>query len=110
MLIQANKTLFCSPKRSELCFTRPSRTGKSQTITNIIAEAIADGKKVLFVSEKMAALQVVYNRLASVGLADFCLTLHSHKANKKEILNELANSINVDRTRVREEALAQLEL
>lgn len=58
----------------------------------------------------MAALQVVYNRLASVGLADFCLTLHSHKANKKEILNELANSINVDRTRVREEALAQLEL
>ena len=88
----------------------PPGTGKSQTITNIIAEAVADGKKVLFVSEKMAALQVVYNRMASVGLADFCFTLHSHKANKKEILRDLANSINIDRTRVWEEALAQLEL
>ena len=71
----------------------PPGTGKSQTITNIIAEAIADGKKVLFVSEKMAALQVVYKRLTNVGLADFCFTLHSHKAKKKEILRELANSI-----------------
>ena len=88
----------------------PPGTGKSQTITNIIAEAIADGKKVLFVSEKMAALQVVYNRLASVGLSDFCFTLHSHKAKKKEILRELANSISIDHTRVRDEALAQLDL
>ena len=88
----------------------PPGTGKSQTITNIIAEAIADGKKVLFVSEKMAALQVVYNRLASVGLADFCFTLHSHKAKKKDILRDLANSINIDRTRVRDEALAQLDM
>ena len=73
-------------------------------------EAIADGKKVLFVSEKMAALQVVYNRLANVGLADFCLTLHSHKAKKKDILRDLANSINIDHTRVRDEALTQLDL
>ena len=102
--------ILLSKKGASFVLQGPPGTGKSQTITNIIAEAIADGKKVLFVSEKMAALQVVYNRLASVGLADFCLTLHSHKANKKEILNELANSINVDRTRVREEALAQLEL
>ena len=64
----------------------------------------------LFVSEKMAALQVVYNRLTSVGLADFCFTLHSYKAKKKEILRDLANSINIDRTRVRDEALAQLDL
>lgn len=102
--------ILLSKKGVSFVLQGPPGTGKSQTITNIIAEAIADGKKVLFVSEKMAALQVVYNRLASVGLADFCLTLHSHKANKKEILRELANSINVDRTRVREEALAQLEL
>lgn len=87
----------------------PPGTGKSQTITNIISEALADGKKVLFVSEKMAALQVVHNRLTSVGLADFCFTLHSHKANKKEILRELANSISFDRKRVREEAIAQLD-
>lgn len=102
--------ILLSKKGASFVLQGPPGTGKSQTITNIIAEAIADGKKVLFVSEKMAALQVVYNRLASVGLADFCLTLHSHKANKKEILRELANSINIDRTRVREEALAQLEL
>ncbi|MBD5396521.1 DUF3320 domain-containing protein [bacterium] len=86
----------------------PPGTGKSQTITNIISEAIADGKKVLFVSEKMAALQVVYNRLVSVGLGDFGFTLHSHKANKKEILNELANSISIDRKKVTDEALTQL--
>ena len=56
----------------------------------------------------MAALQVVYNRLVSVGLGDFCFTLHSHKANKKEILSELANSISIDRKKVTEEALTQL--
>jgi Superfamily I DNA and RNA helicases and helicase subunits len=88
----------------------PPGTGKSQTITNLISEALADGKKILFVSEKMAALQVVYNRLANVGLADFCFTLHSHKANKKEILRELANSISMDRKKVREEALLQLDI
>lgn len=86
----------------------PPGTGKSQTITNIISEAIADGKKVLFVSEKMAALQVVYNRLVSAGLGDFCFTLHSHKANKKDILRELANSISIDRKKVTDEALSQL--
>ncbi len=88
----------------------PPGTGKSQTITNIISEALADGKKVLFVSEKMAALQVVYNRLANVGLSDFCMTLHSHKANKKAVLQELANSISIERKKVKEEALAQLEI
>ena len=87
----------------------PPGTGKSQTITNIISEAIADGKKVLFVSEKMAALKVVYNRLASVGLSDYCFTLHSHKANKKEILRELASSISIERKKVTDEALTQLQ-
>ena len=100
--------VLLSKKGVSFVLQGPPGTGKSQTITNIIAEAIADGKKVLFVSEKMAALQVVYNRLASVGLADFCFTLHSHKAKKKDILRDLANSISIDRTRAREEALAQL--
>ena len=102
--------VLLSKKGVSFVLQGPPGTGKSQTITNIIAEAIADGKKVLFVSEKMAALQVVYNRLANVGLADFCFTLHSHKAKKKEILQDLSNSINIDRTRVRDEALAQLDL
>ncbi len=87
----------------------PPGTGKSQTITNIISEALADGKKVLFVSEKMAALQVVYNRLSAVGLSDFCFALHSHKAKKQDILRELSNSVSINKTRVREEILSQLD-
>jgi len=88
----------------------PPGTGKSQTITNIISEALADGKKVLFVSEKMAALQVVHKRLEQVGLSNFCLTLHSYKANKKEILKELENTLNMTKTVVKEEALYQLNI
>ena len=87
----------------------PPGTGKSQTITNIISEALADGKKILFVSEKMAALQVVYTRLAAVGLSDFCFALHSHKAKKKDILRDLSNSITIDRKRVRDDILIHLD-
>jgi len=71
----------------------PPGTGKSQTIANIIAELLADGKRVLFVSEKMAALEVVKERLDSVGLGDFCLELHSRKARRKEVLSELEHSL-----------------
>jgi hypothetical protein len=67
----------------------PPGTGKSQTITNLIAAAIADGKSVLFVAEKMAALEVVKKRLTQAGLAPFCLELHSTKTHKKFVVNEL---------------------
>ena len=86
----------------------PPGTGKSQTITNIIAQALADGKKVLFVSEKMAALDVVYRRLTDVHLADFCLSLHSHKANKKEILDQLGANLSLQRIKVKDEEIAKL--
>lgn len=69
----------------------PPGTGKSETIANIIAHNIAIGKKVLFVSEKMVALDVVYSRLKKVGLGHLCLELHSNKAaprNVKDQLNE----------------------
>jgi hypothetical protein len=72
----------------------PPGTGKSQTITNIIAAAVKDGKKVLFVAEKMAALSVVHSRLVNVGLRDTCLELHSRSANKKAVLHELALTLN----------------
>ncbi len=71
----------------------PPGTGKSQTITNLIAAAIAEGKSVLFVSEKMAALEVVHRRLQKVGLGDFCLELHSNKANKKQVAESLGKSL-----------------
>ena len=64
----------------------PPGTGKSQTIANIIAEALAADRSVLFVSEKMAALEVVQRRLAQAGLGAFCLELHSRKANKREVV------------------------
>ena len=72
----------------------PPGTGKSQTITNIIAELLNDGKKVLFVSEKKAALDVVHNNLKKVGLGDFCFQVHSDKMNKKEFVGELYRVLN----------------
>ncbi len=71
----------------------PPGTGKSQTITNIIAELLAAGKNVLFVSEKMAALEVVKSRVDRVGLGDSCLELHSHKSNKRVVLKELERTL-----------------
>ncbi|MGB7968810.1 MAG: DUF3320 domain-containing protein [Methanobacterium sp.] len=71
----------------------PPGTGKSQTIVNLISELIANDKSVLFVSEKMAALEVVKDRLDSIGLGEFCFELHSHKSNKKNVLKGLERSI-----------------
>ena len=67
----------------------PPGTGKSETIANMIAHNLALGRKVLFVAEKIAALNVVYDRLKKVGLEHLALELHSNKANKKEVLNQL---------------------
>lgn len=82
----------------------PPGTGKSQTITNIIAECLSDGKKVLFVSEKQSALNVVYEKLKQAGLAEFCLRLHSHKANKKEVIADIANALNAAKSVVSSKA------
>ncbi len=78
---------------NNLAVEGPPGTGKSQTIANIIAELLGAGKTVLFVSEKMAALEVVKGRLDRCGLGDFCLELHSRKANKRELLRELERSM-----------------
>ena len=86
----------------------PPGTGKSQTITNIIAEALADGKKILFVSEKAAALQVVYKRLSETGLSDFCLALHSHKANKREILDSIAANLKLESKHIKDSDILEL--
>ena len=82
----------------------PPGTGKSQTITNLIAEAIADDKKVLFVAEKMAALEVVKRRLDNIQIGDACLELHSHKANKRRVLNELNRTLGLGRPRLSDPA------
>jgi very-short-patch-repair endonuclease len=77
----------------------PPGTGKSQTITNLIAMGVNEGKRILFVAEKMAALEVVHSRLERLGLGPICLELHSHKANKKAVLEELARTLALGRPR-----------
>lgn len=74
----------------------PPGTGKSQTITNIIANSIAKGKKVLFVAEKMAALSVVQNRLDNLGLTSHCLELHSNKTRKSVVLEKLGEIVDLE--------------
>lgn len=76
----------------------PPGTGKSQTITNIIANAIGNGKKVLFVAEKLAALEVVKRRLDMINLGEACIELHSHKSNKKELHEELRRVLDLGRS------------
>ena len=76
--------------KKNLVIEGPPGTGKSQTITNLIAACLAEGKKVLFVAEKLAALEVVKNRLSLAGLDPFVLELHSNKTNKKRVLEEIS--------------------
>ena len=76
----------------------PPGTGKSQTITSIIANAIANGKKVLFAAEKKAALDVVYSRLKKIGLDPFCLELHSNKIRKGWVLDQLKTAYEAGRS------------
>lgn len=68
----------------------PPGTGKSQTIANLIVHCVSQGKSVLFVTDKIAALEVVQQRLAAVGLSEFCLELHSHKAGRAHVVGQLA--------------------
>lgn len=70
----------------------PPGTGKSQTIANLIAQCLAEDKRVLFVAEKIAALDVVSRRLREVGLGEFCLELHSNKTRKLDVLAQLKKS------------------
>lgn len=77
----------------------PPGTGKSQTIANIIAAVAADGKTVLFVAEKRAALDVVHKRLERCGLGPLCLELHSHKANRKQVYAELKRTLELGEPR-----------
>lgn len=81
----------------------PPGTGKSQTITNMIANALYHGRRVLFVAEKMAALEVVQRRLDKIGLAPFCLEMHSNKMTKNHLLSQLDASLKLTRIKTPEE-------
>jgi very-short-patch-repair endonuclease len=87
------EAVLAAKSGNNLVIQGPPGTGKSQTITNIIAEFLADNKSVLFVSEKMAALDVVKKRLDECEMGDAVLELHSHKSNKKSVMAELKRTL-----------------
>jgi very-short-patch-repair endonuclease len=80
-------------KSKNLVIQGPPGTGKSQTIANIIANALAAGKTVLFLAEKLAALEVVKRRLDRAGLGDFCLELHSHKSSPRAVVESISRRL-----------------
>ncbi len=87
------EAVLAAQKGQSFILHGPPGTGKSQTITNIIADALYRGKRVLFVAAKKAALDVVHRRLEQIGLAPFTLELHSNKSKKSDVLEQLAKSI-----------------
>ena len=78
-----------SDRGSSFVLYGPPGTGKSQTITNLISNALFKGKRVLFVSEKKAALEVVHRRLEKIGISAFCLELHSNKIDRRHFLDQM---------------------
>ncbi len=95
--------VYAAGKGESFVLHGPPGTGKSQTITNMIANALYNGKSVLFVAEKMAALSVVQNRLRGLGLDPFCLELHSNKAQKRAVLNQLESTLSIAHVKSPEE-------
>ncbi len=87
----------------------PPGTGKSQTITNMIANALYHGKSVLFIAEKMAALSVVQKRLEAIGISPFCLELHSNKAKKQDVLAQLDRTLQAAKVKTPAEFTAEAE-
>ncbi|WP_289027750.1 DUF4011 domain-containing protein [uncultured Paraglaciecola sp.] len=106
--------IAASEQAQDFVLEGPPGTGKSETIANVISHNLAKGRKVLFVAEKMAALNVVYSRLQKIGLSHLCLELHSNKANKKAILDQLKKAWTtretVSRTEWKENAEKLFEL
>jgi hypothetical protein len=87
------RAIAAAARGHDLVIEGPPGTGKSQTITNLIAQALAADRRVLFVAEKMAALSVVHARLVAAGLGEFCLELHSTKANKRAVMRALGAAL-----------------
>ena len=91
------KAIQYAANGKSFCLQGPPGSGKSQTITNMISSMLGVGKKILFVSEKIAALNVVYENLRRVRLSEFALELHSNKANKKEFIENMYRTATLPR-------------
>ncbi|MBK8344652.1 MAG: DUF4011 domain-containing protein [Bacteroidetes bacterium] len=89
-----NKAVQCADNGESYIIQGPPGTGKSQTIANLVANFVARGKKVLFVCEKRAALDVVFHRLKNQGLDELCCLIHDSQADKKEFILNLKKTFN----------------
>jgi superfamily I DNA and/or RNA helicase len=87
------EAIYAAKAGASFVIQGPPGTGKSQTIANIIAESLAQNKKVLFVSEKKAALEVVINRLKASNLDKYCLELHNSQKKKSDVIDSLRTSL-----------------
>ncbi|MCA8909800.1 MAG: hypothetical protein KDA64_18210, partial [Rhodospirillaceae bacterium] len=97
-------------KGRNLAIEGPPGTGKSQTIVNMIANTLAAGKKVLFVAEKLAALDVVKSRLEAVHLGEFLLPLQAERSSRQEVIQSLRDRLGMalgDRPRDYEQSIAR---
>ena len=100
---QIEAILSCAKGESFVLFGPPG-TGKSQTIANMIVNLMYHGKSVLFVAEKMVALEVVKHRLDEIGLGNFCVQIHSNKISKTEVLNQIDNALQMHNIEAPKEA------
>ena len=89
------RAVFAAAEGRTFVLQGPPGTGKSQTITNLISHCLTNGKRVLFVAQKRAALDVVHKRLTDIGLRPFCLELHSNKTTKESFRIQLRDALNV---------------
>ncbi len=91
-----NKAIQQARLKTSYIIQGPPGTGKSQTITNLIADFVANGKKVLFVCEKRAAIDVVFYRLKQENLDELCCLIHDSQADKKEFILNLKSNYEVN--------------
>ncbi len=102
------KAILAARKGYSFVLQGPPGTGKSQTIANIIAQLLADGKKILFVSEKMAALEAVKKRLDAVGIGHYLLEMHNASSNgKKWVLEQLERALSENKLYEHDERLIE---
>lgn len=97
-------------KSQNVIIQGPPGTGKSQTICNLISSAINKNKSVLFLAEKLAALNVVKNRLDNMSIGNFCLEIHSNKIKKNEIIDSIRNRFVLKKERKLGETISMFNL
>lgn len=101
-------TMIDVARGNDLAVEGPPGTGKSQTIVNIIAAALAEGKKVLFVAEKSAALDVVKSRLEAIGLGEFILPLQAERSTREQVIQSIRDRLEMAAGFNEEERLAKI--